>query len=472
MQLPDGAAAAATGGVGTFVTGNPMLVGTVAVVGIAAAGVLVYFWIRRRRPPARRFRSVLAGHEEIAVLTHPNPDPDALACALAVRELAERAGTEATVHYPGEIRHEENLALVRELEIDAEHIRDAGDLATRNVVLVDHNHARGFAGAGGLDPCAVVDHHPGGGEGTAFTDVRTEYGACASLLAEYLQELGWQAEPDAGDGEEPILSESLATALVYGIRADTAGFTRGCSTAEFDAAAYCSPRADPDTIERVATPPMDPGTMDARARAVLDRVRRGAFVCSYAGEVANADAVAQAADELLRMEGLRAVVVAGECAGTLHLSARATEGSVDVGEALSRAVEGIPMADAGGHARMGGGQLSVEHMEGLGPGDGVSRDQLFEQLFAVMASQDPDGAPEDAQPVETSLGEEAEVPTDGERGTTEGTDEPEADGSGSDAEGETMSPTGTAGEVPDGDRAGSGVATDPIDPDGNPDGAL
>ena len=400
MGSASGVGTPVTGVIGSPLDGDPVVVGGVAVAVVAVAGALLFVRLRSDRTRGQELRSALAARREVAILTHPNPDPDALACALAVRELAAVVDTDAPIYYPGEIRHEENLALVRELGIDATRLRDGSDLAGRDVVLVDHNQPRGFAGAGSIAPYAVVDHHPGGGEGTAFTDVRTAYGACASLLAEYLQALGWRTDPSESGGE-PMVSEGLATALVYGIRSDTAGFTRGCTAAEFDAAAYCSERADPDTIERVAAPPMSPTKMEVRARAVLDRVQRGAFVCTHAGNVPSPDTVARAADDLLRLESVRAVVVAGRCDGTLHLSGRAVEDSVHIGEVLSTAIEGIPMADAGGHGRMGGGQLSVDHMAGLGPGDGVGADQLFEGIFAVMASQDPEGAPADpAEPLD------------------------------------------------------------------------
>jgi hypothetical protein len=42
------------------------------------------------------------------------------------------------------------------------------------------------------------------------------------------------------------------------------------------------------------------------------------------------------------------------------------------------------MADAGGHARMGGGQLPIAYMEGLGPGSGVTRRELRGELFDAM----------------------------------------------------------------------------------------
>jgi hypothetical protein len=45
------------------------------------------------------------------------------------------------------------------------------------------------------------------------------------------------------------------------------------------------------------------------------------------------------------------------------------------------------MANAGGHARMGGGQLSIEHMEGLGPGDGMDRGEFTDSLFGAMTGE-------------------------------------------------------------------------------------
>jgi hypothetical protein len=47
------------------------------------------------------------------------------------------------------------------------------------------------------------------------------------------------------------------------------------------------------------------------------------------------------------------------------------------------------MADAGGHARMGGGQLSVDHLGGIGPSEGVSLEELRDRMFATLAGKEP-----------------------------------------------------------------------------------
>jgi nanoRNase/pAp phosphatase (c-di-AMP/oligoRNAs hydrolase) len=308
-----------------------------------------------------------------------------MASALAIREIAASAGTSATIRYPGEIRHEENRAMQTVLGLEMEHLAAGEGLDAEHVVLVDHNEPRGFAGAGGLTPYAVIDHHPRQGTGEAFTDVRPEYGSCAAVATEYLRDLGWRTD----DTEGQRLPEDLATALLYGIQSDTTNFSRGCTDADFAAAAFLFPATNPEALDRIANPPVDADALDVKARAATDRHKEGPFVCSFVGSVSNVDALGQAADELLRLEGVTAVVVGGESEGTLHLSGRSRDDRVHMGECLRRVVSDIPMADAGGHARMGGGQLSVEHLAGIGPSDGVSLEELRERIFATMAGKEP-----------------------------------------------------------------------------------
>ena len=113
----------------------------------------------------------------------------------------------------------------------------------------------------------------------------------------------------------------------------------------------------------------------------------GPFAVCDLGSIPNVDAIPQAADELMHLEGVSAVVVFGEKDGTLHLSGRSRDDRVHMGNALSAAVEGIPMSSAGGHARMGGGQVSAEHMSGLRPESGMTREEFGDRLFDAMTGE-------------------------------------------------------------------------------------
>ena len=366
---------------------DPLLVAG-AVLALLVALVVLAWGIRRlRRTTGGVFVSRLGERDRVTVLMHPNPDPDAMACALAVDELAAEAGVETALQYSGQIRHQENRAFETVLDLDFDRVETASDLAFETVVLVDHNEPRGFSGAGGVEPYAVVDHHPGDGEGAAFTDVRPDHGSCASILAEYFEQLGWEpvGPEDEPETDRPTLPSDVATGMLYGIQSDTKHLTNGCSEAEFTASAYLYDGIDEDRLDRIANPQVDAEVLDVKARAISHREVRNAFAVSDVGEVSNVDAIPQAADELKRLEGVTAVVVMGRKDDTLHLSGRSSDDRVHMGKTLRAVVEDIPMSNAGGHARMGGGQLSVEHMQGLGPGEGLGRDEFTQTLFDAMA---------------------------------------------------------------------------------------
>jgi len=181
------------------------------------------------------------------------------------------------------------------------------------------------------------------------------------------------------------LPSDLATALLYGIQSDTKQLTKGCSPAEFTAAEFLYGGVDEELLDRIANPQVDAEVLDVKARAISQRSIKGAFAISDVGEISNVDAIPQAADELTRLEGVTAVVVFGEKEGTLHLSGRSRDDRVHMGRTLETVVEQIPMSEAGGHARMGGGQISTEHMDPPGEENDVDREELINRLFAAMS---------------------------------------------------------------------------------------
>jgi len=374
--------------VSTFARDSP-LVAALLVVGLLVFLVGVRIAAGRiQRSPGERFERLLGTTEAVAVLMHPNPDPDAMSCALAVGQLARHAGSDASLYYPGQIRRQENRAFQTVLDLDFDRLESANQIEEDDVILVDHNEARGFTGAERIDPIAVIDHHPGGGEGDRFTDVRTEYGACATIFAEYFESMNLTLADPEGPPAEPDddrVDPEVATGLLYGIQSDTKYLTKGCSPAEFGAAEYLYEGIDEDLLDRIANPQVDAEVLEVKARAITDREIRNAFAVADVGEISNADAIPQAAEELHRLEGVTAVVVMGRKGDTLHLSGRSRDDRVHMGKVLEAVVDDIPMGSAGGHARMGGGQLSIDHMNGIGPGSGVAMTDLKTHLFDAMA---------------------------------------------------------------------------------------
>jgi nanoRNase/pAp phosphatase (c-di-AMP/oligoRNAs hydrolase) len=377
-------------GLVSFAGDNPVLAIAIVVLVLVGLAAAVFLLRRYLRPSGRKFERTIADLEEVAILMHPNPDPDAMSAALGVAHIADGVDTDATLYYPGQIRHQENRAFRTVLEMEATNVSSSAELEGE-VILVDHNEPRGLQAAERITPYAVVDHHPGGGIGTAYTDVRTEYGACATIIAEYFQDLGFEPD-DAEDGSsdpERRLPANIATGLMYGIQSDTNNLTKGCSSAEFSASAYLYGAVDGNLLDRVANPSADAEVLDTKAKAITGRDLRSPFAIADVGSVSNLDAIPQAADELLGLEGVEAVVVFGDDddSETIHVSGRSRDDRVHMGEALESVVDDIPMAQAGGHARMGGGQLSIPHMKGLREDSGLTREEFKDRVFSALSGE-------------------------------------------------------------------------------------
>ncbi len=380
-----------------YASENPVLVAGVVVglIVLFGGGFALYRYLTRS--PVTRLQSLLAEYDAVTVLMHPNPDPDAMSSALAVDQLAAATGTDTELCYSGEIRRPENRAFETVLDLDFDRVESVGDIGTEAVVLVDHNEPRGFAGAEKVDPVAVIDHHPGGGTGTEFTDVRTDMGACATIFAEYFEDLEWDffevdialtdGGVDTADIPEEAMPSHVATGLIYGIQSDTRSLTNGCSSADFAAAAYLYQGVDTDLLNRIANPQVDAEVLDVKSRAISQREVRAPYGFADVGEVSNTDAIPQAADELETLEGVSAVVVIGEKEGTIRIAGRSRDDRVHIGRAIEAVVDDIPMAEGGGHARMGGGKISVDYLDGLGPSEGITREELQERLFEAMAGE-------------------------------------------------------------------------------------
>lgn len=366
--------------------------GIIALLLLIGLGYGIYRYLTRSE--AAKLQKILGSYDTISIVMHPNPDPDAMGAAIGIKELCSAQGTDATIYYPGQIRRQENRAFETVLDLDFEKLGAVDDLTEEAIVLVDHNQPRGFQGAEAITPEVVIDHHPGNGTGKLFTDIRTEYGACASIITEYFEALG--AEPvdhsetvnltdggvETADGT-PRLHPDIATGLLYGIQADTDHLTKGCSVAEFHASSYLFPAINEDTLDRIANPQVTTEMLEIKARSIQDRVINGSFAISDVGEISEVDAIPQAAEELVRLEGISAVVVYGSKDDTIHLSGRSRDDRVHMGKTLEAVFESVPMASAGGHARMGGGQVPLQYLAGIGP-SAVDADRARSDLRGML----------------------------------------------------------------------------------------
>ena len=284
----------------------------------------------------------------LGIITHKNPDPDAISSAIALSVIAEEASKgklKTRILYEGNIGHQENRAFVNLLEIKMERLTPEILAECDYTALVDCV-APGMNNDLPSDSNIniIIDHHSTEGVERVhmpdFMDIRPGAGATASIFAQYLQELYLP------------LDTKLATALFYGIRADTHEFQRNVSPQDLHNAAFLLPYADRQLLELVMAPSISLETIEVIGAAIQNREIRQGYLFTNVGYIRNRDAVPQAADLLLNLEGVTTSLVYGITDTAIILSARNKDIRLHVGDVLKEAFADIPGASAGGHATM------------------------------------------------------------------------------------------------------------------------
>lgn len=305
------------------------------------------------RARTEALRDLLRGKQRLLVLTHNNPDPDSLGGAVGLQEFARKAaGIESRLAVTGKILRAENQAMVRELGIQMERLDDVSLADFDCVALVDTQPGFGHT----LVPPSLVvdivlDHHvcPETQDhlrDVAFVDVRADVGATSSLVAGHLMEAGVWPSPE------------VATALAYGIKTDTADLSRNVSELDLRAHEYLWQFVDRKRLVAITSPRL-PLAYFRTLQDALTKVRlyEGLTLCSL-GRTTSAEMVAEVADLLLRMEGVKAVFCGGLVGRNYHVSVR-TEMGGDAWRLIREGISGEG-GSCGGHGSVAGGAIPVD----------------------------------------------------------------------------------------------------------------
>jgi len=310
----------------------------------------------------------------ILVLLQDNPDPDALACAAALRDIIHhRLRKRAVIGYGGLCGRAENRAMMRVLHIDARRLSTAQVNPFQTLCLVDTQPRSGNNLLTSLRPAQVViDHHPAPRRRpwiAEFSDIRPEYGATSTILYEYVVASGIPLTPE------------LATALLYGIESDTQDLGRECMSADIRAYRDLFLVADKKKLSMIRHAPVPLDYFQVLADSLAGCVVAGKTVISFIPYCRNPDVFAEVADRLMRLEGMRSAICYGVCENMIYLSARAGDARGNAAGRMKRVVRGL--GTGGGHRTMAGGQVPVDG----DPGRRLA--MVRERVMKVFARQSP-----------------------------------------------------------------------------------
>jgi nanoRNase/pAp phosphatase (c-di-AMP/oligoRNAs hydrolase) len=289
------------------------------------------------RAKVQQYQRYFADADRVLILLHNDPDPDAMASGLSLRNLLRRNKTTAIIGALQGVTRPENLRMANMLDIHVELVTPAQFADYDRIATVDVQPHY----FGGLLPRAdlVIDHHPEQpGYSAVFKDVRSDYGSTCTILTEHLRAV------------DVNISERTATAMLYAIKSDTLFFARQANRVDLDAFTFLYPLADATLIRKMEGAEI---TLD-RLEYVMRAHQHGKFVnqvfAAHLGTASREDFVPYTADFFLQLEDAKWTIISGIVGEMLVVSVRNLGYTKNAGEFVRRAFGDL--GSAGGHRAM------------------------------------------------------------------------------------------------------------------------
>jgi nanoRNase/pAp phosphatase (c-di-AMP/oligoRNAs hydrolase) len=289
------------------------------------------------RLKVQQYQRFFADADRVVIVLHNDPDPDAMASGLALRNVLRRTKQTAVLAALQGVTRPENQRMMNLLDIQVEILtpEQVGNFDRIAMVDVQPHAFRGVIDRVDL----VIDHHPEQPGYTAvYKDIRADYGSTSTILTEHLRAI------------DVNISERTATAMLYAIKSDTLFFNRQANRVDIEAFSYLYPLADATLIRKMEGAEI---TMD-RLEYVLKAKQQGRMeeqvFCAFLGTSPREDFIPYVADFYLQLENVRWTIVSGIVNDSLVMSVRNLGYSRNAGEFVRKYFNDI--GSAGGHRSM------------------------------------------------------------------------------------------------------------------------
>src|SRR3954467_9882881 len=289
------------------------------------------------RARVQQYQRYLSDADRILIMLHNDPDPDAMASGLALRNVLRRTKTTAIIGALQGVTRPENLRMVNLLDIHVELMTPALLKEYDRIAMVDvQPHYFG----GLIDRVdLVIDHHPEQPGYTAvFKDIRPDYGSTSTILTEHLRAV------------DVNISERTATAMLYAIKSDTLFFNRSTNRVDLEAFSYLYPLSDAALIRKMEGAEITLERLDYVLKAHRGGILVDQVFAAFLGTMPREDFIPYVADFFLQLEDVKWTVIAGIVNDSLVLSVRNLGYTKNAGEFVRRFFSDI--GSAGGHRAM------------------------------------------------------------------------------------------------------------------------
>src|SRR5918999_3770838 len=340
------------------------------------------------RLKVQQYQRYFSDAERVLILTHNDPDPDAMASALALRNVLRRTKQTAILGCLQGVTRPENQRMIKLLDIGIEVIKPESVHDFDRIAMVDvqPHYFPGLIERVDL----VIDHHPEQpGYNAVFKDIRPDYGSTSTILTEHLRAV------------DVNISERTATAMLYAIKSDTLFFNRQANRVDLDAFSYLYPLADATMIRKMEGSEITAERLDY----VIKAWQHGRMVehvfCAFIGEPSREDFIPYVADFYLQLENVQWSVISGVVNDTFVVSVRNLGYSRNAGDFVRRWFSDV--GSAGGHRTMAKAVVPLEKFQqkfGTYEGSRINQ-RMLELVLAFLHEYDKHATHKDKEAVKT-----------------------------------------------------------------------
>ncbi len=268
---------------------------------------------------------------------------------MALKRIFWRKVKKTGIYRINPVKRADNLAMIKLLKIDLQHIREMEAEEYSRFAIVDSQPDH--------DPSLkkyrfdiIIDHHDVCPRShAAFVDIKDEYGAVSTLLLEYLKALKIKPSP------------RLATALFYAIKTDTENFARPTTMEDIRAFRHLYPEVNTNIIKKIEASEMTTSSLDSFRQALNSYtiVKDRAFV--HMGDVTDPDRLVMLADFFLKVAEANWSVVSGVYGQKLIVIFRHAGFRKDAGK-TARDLFG-KWGSAGGHRNAARAEVQIRDLD-------------------------------------------------------------------------------------------------------------
>jgi nanoRNase/pAp phosphatase (c-di-AMP/oligoRNAs hydrolase) len=282
------------------------------------------------------------------VLIIINADPDSIASAMAVKRLLWRRAKEVVIAYFNKITRPDNLAMIEYTEPGIVGLDEIQKENHNTFVIVDSqpDHNENFLK---FNYDAIIDHHPLTDDNAKFADIRPEFGACSTMMTQYLK--AKKIKP----------SLKLAAALMIGIKTDTLNFTRQTSLNDIKAFQYLYQFADNNIVIKVEKTALSHEDLNFLGHAIKHRKIINNRVFFHAGKITKPDELVIVADFFLTLVKVNWSIVSGVYEKKLIIIIRNDGLRKGAGKTAREAFD--IYGSAGGHKTMARAELDLKFIK-------------------------------------------------------------------------------------------------------------